>query len=326
MKNSFLIEDFLGYMRTVRGASKKTIYEYRCDLQRFLKFMKLRCVLHETFDHQSVDDEESFDEIDISDLDASFLNQIKLQDLYAYLSYLDLQHRNQANTRARKTASIRSFFGFYYKQLGLINENIADKLETPKLGKKNPIYLTLDECYKLLDIVISSKINSFVKQRDFCIIVLFLNTGMRLSELSSINMDMIKNDALTVIGKGNKERTIYLNESCLEAIQDYKALRPKVEDNALFLSTRKKRMSNRAIQSRIDFYLQAAGFDIRIYSTHKLRHTAATLMYKYGSVDIRTLQQILGHASVSTTQIYTHLDDDTLRKAIRKNPLSKYKI
>ncbi len=167
--------------------------------------------------------------------------------------------------------------------------------------------------------------NEFIRKRDYAIVLLFLNCGLRLSELASIDIGTIKNDTLTVIGKGNKQRTIYLNPACKYAIEDYLSIRPKdaKDKNALFLSTRKQRMSNRAIQHRIDKYLEDAGFDTSIYSTHKLRHTAATLMYKHGNVDIRALQEILGHENVATTQIYTHIDNERLRDAINSNPLGE---
>ena len=183
--------------------------------------------------------------------------------------------------------------------------------------------MTLEECEKLLKIILENK-NDFFRKRDYAIVMLFLNCGLRLSELSSIDISKIKADTLTVIGKGNKERTIYLNEACIYSLKDYLSIRPKdsVNTEALFLSMRKKRMSNRAIQHMIDRYLEKAGFDTSIYSTHKLRHTAATLLYKYGNVDIRALQEILGHENVSTTQIYTHIDDQRLREAVNSNPLA----
>ena len=203
------------------------------------------------------------------------------------------------------------------------------KLKNPKISKRQPVYLTLDETEKLLDAINTEK-NDFLRARDMAIVFTFLTTGMRLSELVSINVSDIENDHFTIIGKGNKERTIYLTENALKLIHHYLRIRKDyLEDlyvDALFVSTRKKRISNRTVQSTIEKYLKKAGFDTSIYSTHKLRHTAATLMYKYGNVDIRALKDILGHTNISTTQIYTHLEDEDLKNAINKNPLSDLEI
>ena len=214
----------------------------------------------------------------------------------------------------------------------MIDRNVTEKLKNPKLSQRQPVYLTLDETERLLDAVSTEK-NEFLKARDLAIIFTFLTTGMRLSELVSINVDDIENDHFRIVGKGNKERTIYLTENAQRLIHYYIRVRKEyLKDyegpyiDSLFISTRKKRISNRTVQATIDKYLQKAGFDTKVYSTHKLRHTAATLMYKYGSVDIRALKDILGHSNISTTQIYTHLEDEDLKNAINKNPLSKLDI
>lgn len=212
-----------------------------------------------------------------------------------------------------------------YSEIEIIDNNVAAKLTNPKISQRQPVYLTLSETEILLS-TISKEQNEFLRARDMAIVFTFLTTGMRLSELVSIDLSDVNKDNFKIIGKGNKERTVYLTSNCQELINIYIIKRSEyLKDdsiNALFVSTRKKRISNRAVQSTIDKYLEKAGFDTKIYSTHKLRHTAATLMYKYGNVDIRALKDILGHASVSTTQIYTHLDDDDLKDAVNKNPLS----
>jgi len=309
-----ILEDYLNYMETIKGSSPNTVKEYYFDLRIFFRFLKLR--------YKLVDDDIEFDEIDIN-----LIKKVNIQDLHAYLSFTVKSRENGTYTRFRKVASIRSFFNYLYIKVNLIDHNPAESLEFPKTDIRYPVYLTLEESENLLDAALENK-NEFFRKRDYAIITLFLNCGLRLSELSSIDIDSIKdNDTLNVIGKGNKERTIFLNEACIEAINDYLLIRPKdAKDNkALFLSIRKLRMSNRAIQHMIDRYLEKIGLDTSIYSAHKLRHTAATLMYKYGNVDIRALQSILGHESVSTTQIYTHIDDERLREAINNNPLSKRK-
>ena len=316
-----IMEDYLNYMETIKGTSPNTVKEYYFDLRTFFRFMKLR--------YKLVDNNIEFKEIDISDIDIDFIKKISIQDLHAYISYVDKNRDNGNFAKSRKVASIRSFFEYLYLRVNLIDHNPAEALEFPKTDERNPVYLTLDEAEHLLNVVLENK-NDEYRKRDYAIIMLFLNCGLRLSELSGMNIDSIRdNDTLTVIGKGNKERTIFLNESCIEAIKDYLSIRPTPingDSKALFISKRKQRMSNRAIQHMIERYLQKSGLDTNIYSTHKLRHTAATLMYKYGNVDIRALQEILGHESVSTTQIYTHIDDERLRNAVKSNPLANRKI
>ncbi|WIV10933.1 tyrosine recombinase XerC [Proteiniborus sp. MB09-C3] len=314
MDNSpIILEDFLNYIETIKGKSENTAKEYFFDLRTLFRFLKLR--------YKLVDKNAPFDEIDISDIDETIIRKVTLQDLYAFISFVDKDRNNQNYAKARKVASIRSFFKYLHTKIKVINENPAIDLESPKTSTRHPVYLSLQEAENLLD-----SIEGTFKERDYAIITLFLNCGLRLSELVSIDIDRIKGDTLTVVGKGNKERTIYLNEACLQAINDYLEVRPTEgvkTPNALFLSNRKNRISNKTVQYLVKKYIKDAGLDVEMYSTHKLRHTAATLMYKYGNVDIRALQQILGHENVSTTQIYTHIDDDRLRKAVKSNPLSK---
>ena len=311
-----ILEDYLNYMETIKGSSSNTVKEYFFDLRTFFRFIKLR--------YKLVDLDLSFEEIDISDVDLDLVKKLTIQDLHAYISYADKNRENGNFAKSRKVASLRSFFEYLYSRVNLIEKNPAEALEFPKTENRHPIYLTLDQSELLLNTVLENK-NEEYRKRDYAIIMLFLNCGLRLSELSSIDIDKIKdNDTLSIIGKGNKERTIFINEACILAIKAYMAIRPDVvtDNKAMFISKRKNRMSNRAIQHMVDRYIEKAGFDTSIYSTHKLRHTAATLMYKYGNVDILALQEILGHESVSTTQIYTHIDNERLREAVKSNPLS----
>ena len=233
-------------------------------------------------------------------------------------------------TRARKASSIRIFFDYLLDPAGLITENPALKLKTPKLDKRLPKYLSLDDSRRLLDVTSNEDNRNF--QRDYAIITLFLNCGMRLSELVNININDINfNDCkLNVVGKGNKERTIYLNKACMKAVSEYLSVRPKEgvkqdkkhSEKALFLSERKTRIGNRTVEDIVTKHLRQAGLDTRKYSVHKLRHTAATLMYQYGQVDIRALQELLGHESIATTEIYTHVDNEQVRSAVERNPLA----
>lgn len=305
-------KEFLMYMQTIRGKSIGTISEYALDLNIFFKFM----VRH--FD-TSVSSE--IDEIDISNLNYDFVKKIQLTDIYEYLSYMNTVRKNSAATRARKVACLRSYFKYMHSKAKYINDNPTKELESPKLKQSLPNYLTLEESKTLLETVLKNS-NGY---RDYAIITLFLNCGMRLSELVGINLTDIKNDTLIVTGKGNKERTIYLNNACIQAIAKYLKERPvdNVKDkNALFLSARNQRISNKTVQHLVKKYLQLAGLDTTRFSTHKLRHTAATLMYREGNTDLRTLQEILGHEHLSTTQIYTHVNDRQQKNAMKNNPLA----
>ncbi len=321
-----LLTDYLNYLKSIRGLSSNTIKEYSYDLNLLIRFMIVRKIYFGNivkFSKEFNDDEIN------SIINPSFFETLTLQDFYSYLSYLDNEKNDTASTRARKISAIKSFYKYLYSEIEVINSNVSEKLSNPKISQRQPVYLTLTETERLLDTINNEK-NDFLRSRDLAIVFTFLTTGMRLSELVSIDITDIVNDHFNIIGKGNKERTVYLTDNCLQLIYSYILVRAKYigdkDIDALFISTRKKRISNRAVQSTIDKYLKKAGFDTSIYSTHKLRHTAATLMYKYGNVDIRALKDILGHSNVSTTQIYTHLDDDDLKNAVNKNPLSNLDI
>lgn len=309
------LRDFLDYLKTIKSLAPTTINEYYLDLRLFLKFVEYR---KSSFNYDGVDD------IEVKDFNIELLKKVNLIDLHSYIAFRDDARDNSSTTRARKISSLRTFYKYMVNIAKLLDYNPTLELESPKIKKRNPVYLTLDESKKLLSTIMEGS-NEVLKKRDFAIVLIFLTTGLRLSELASMNINSIRDMQFSVVGKGNKERTVYMTEACDYAIKQYMSIRPKVKDeDALFLSTRKSRMSNRAIQHMIDKYLNEAGFDIKKYSTHKLRHTAATLMYKEG-VDIRTLQKILGHTSVATTQIYTHVEDEDVREAIKHNPLSDLK-
>lgn len=315
-----ILDDYLNYLLTIKGRSNLTVKEYYYDLKRFLKFIIMRKKL---FGYNLNSD---INEVSILSINKRDILDIDITDLHAYISYCDSYYNDSTKTKARKISAIKSWFKYLHNTVELIDKNPSEKLELPKLQKRNPVYLTLSESEKVIN-AIKLEENEFNRARDLCIILIFLTCGLRISELTGINIESIKDDKLNVIGKGNKERTVFLNENCLYAIKCYLKLRPITPDTtALFISSHKKRISNRSIQIRLKKYIQLAGLDPNIYTPHKLRHTAATLMYKYGDVDIRTIQSILGHTSVATTQIYTHLDDDDIKKGISKNPISKLKI
>ena len=315
--NPEFLNSFLDYSITILNKSPNSVKEYNYDLSMFLKYMKI---------HFKLTKETDFNNISIKDFDLATLKKITLEDIHSFVSYLAVTNRSKAATRARKISSIRIFFKYMTVKAKILDINPAQNLETPKQDKRMPKYLTLEDSKKLLDVTMQEDNRN--KERDFAIITLFLNCGMRLSELVGINIKDIKFDdaKMTVIGKGNKERTIYLNKACINAIKQYLEVRPKEVNynskDALFISERRDRISNRTVQYVVEKELKKAGLDTSKYSTHKLRHTAATLMYQYGEVDIRALQELLGHASISTTEIYTHVANDQVREAVEKNPLA----
>ena len=311
--------DYLNYMSTVRGASTNTIDAYGYDLSLFFKYLKLY------FKEVTLSDEMTFEQIPINDFSSDHLKDLQLVDFYAYLSYLEKMRDNGTYAKARKVASLKSFFHYLCSKAKIIEKDPTLDLESPKLGKRSPVYLTLDESRDLLSAANNRDKNS---PRDLCIITLFLNCGMRLSELCSINLSNIKGDTLTVIGKGDKERTIYLNKASLKAINKYLVVRNEIDDKvypedkeALFISGKYRRINKRTVERIVKKYVNLAGLDDDKYTPHKLRHTSATLLHKHGGVDVKTLQEILGHENVSTTQIYVHVDDESIRKAVNSNPL-----
>ena len=321
-KNPEYLNSFLDYSITILNKSPNSVKEYNYDLSNFLKFMLI---------HFKMVDTDNYDDIDITKFTESDLKKITLDDIHAYISHLAIDNRSKATTRARKISTIRIFFKYLSQKANILEINPAQNLETPKLEKRMPKYLSLDDSKKLLNVASNEDNRNY--KRDYAITTLFLNCGMRLSELVGININDIDfNECkMTVIGKGNKERTIYLNKACMTSIHDYLSSRPpqnlikhdsKNSDKALFLSEQKKRISNRTVQSIINKELMLAGLDSKNLSVHKLRHTAATLMYQYGDVDIRALQELLGHQSISTTEIYTHVSNEQVRNAVESNPLA----
>ncbi len=313
---SFVFE-YLNYNSVIKNRSDLTVREYANDLHTFFRFLKQVRGL--------VPDETPFDEIEVDDLTLETVASVTLNDAYMFLIYCKDDRDNNERTRARKATTLRMFYKYLTVQKRLLAENPLQELDSPKIKKTLPKYLTLEESLNLLN-----SIDGKFKERDYCIITLFLNCGLRLSELVSLNLsDIRSNNTIVVTGKGNKERTIYLNKACVDAINAYLPFRPidGVKDkNALFISRQKSRISPKTVQFIVKNALEKAGMKDRELSTHKLRHTAATLMYQYGNVDVLAIKEILGHESLSTTQIYTHIMDEQLQKAAEANPLSTVEV
>ena len=312
--------DFQRTMSGVYGRSNMTVFEYMLDLRQFLRYLAaLDSGMDPNFDDIS--------EVNFSAIDEERLRKVTSRDIIAYLYYLRQTKQNSAVTRNRKLSCLRSFFKFM-KRTDRIKENPAEQIEGPKKRASLPKFLSLDQSIDLLHIVNES--NSKSKKRDYAILTLFLNCGMRLSELTGINLTDISQDfaSLRVLGKGNKERIVYLTDACRAALMDYLNERldgtpEKMRQKALFLSSRNTRISNKTVQWMVYKYLDAAGLHTPGMSVHKLRHTAATLMYQTGHVDVRVLKEILGHEQLNTTQIYTHVTNQNMADAINHNPLAE---
>lgn len=302
------------YLDVTKGKSKLTILEYASDLRAFFRFI----VSYKS--GLSPDNLEK--NFDCSFIDIDYIKKISTFDIFKFLDYCNTEKANINSTRARKTSTLKGYFGYICTKMKYIDINPMDPIEAPKKKKALPKYLTLEQSLALLNSVEGED-----KERDFCILTIFLNCGLRVAEMSSLDIGDINFDENTMIvtGKGDKERKIYLNKSCIDAISAYLKVRPHdnvIDRNALFLSRLKKRMGRQAIQNMVYKYLNKIGLDGAGYSVHKLRHTAATLMYQHGNVDVLVLKEILGHENLATTEIYTHLLDKQLEEAARKNPLS----
>lgn len=307
-----ILREFLGYMQTVKGQSIRTIEEYFSDLRTFFRYIKKA--------KGKVDPGAPFTSIKIDDVTIELIETITLSDVFEYMNYIMCERGNNAATRARKSSSLRTFFRYLTNKTGRLKKNPVEELDLPKLKSSLPKFLTLEESLELL-----KSVEGPYAKRDYCILTLFLNCGMRLSELVGININDIRSDnTLKITGKGNKERIVYLNDACKKSIDAYLQVRPSSpsDKRALFISKRKKRISPKTVQHIVKKYLEKIGLGDQGYSVHKLRHTAATLMYQYGKVDIRILKDILGHENLGTTQIYTHVSSDQMEKAALANPLS----
>ncbi len=314
------VRNFLSYIGTVRNNSSKTVDEYHTDLRTFFRFMKQYRGL--------ISLDTPFEEISVTDISVEFIASVTLTDILEYMNFLRTERNNNAKTRSRKVSSLRSFYKYMCNKTNEIERNPTLELETPKQKKALPRHLSLEQSVSLLESVDGPQ-----SERDYCIITIFLNCGLRLSELVGLDIGRINFDekSMIVLGKGNKERLVYLNDNCLQAIRVYLKVRPTEvkspsDARALFLSRIGKRISPKTVQWIIKRQLKEAGLDGMGFSTHKLRHTAATLMYQHGHVDIRVLKDMLGHENLGTTEIYTHLSTEQLEKAANASPLATVKI
>ena len=305
-------------MRIIRNRADRTEEAYYIDLRTFLRYLKVK--------HRDVPAETEWSDIRIDDVPIEYIESFTLNDAHVYLRFLKDKRGNETATRARKCSALKQFYIYLHQKAKLIESNPMTDLELPTVKNKLPKFLSLDDSVKLLE-----SIDSKNKTRDYCIILLFLNCGMRLSELVGLNLEDYSkaNRTLRLFGKGSKERIIYLNDSCIEALDDYiNNARPNEtarDKSAIFLSANKTRINKRRVQQIVEESLSRAGLANTGITTHKLRHTAATLMYQYGGVDTLVLKEQLGHKSVGTTEIYTHLSNENLKAAAESNPLANKK-
>ncbi|WP_297955815.1 tyrosine recombinase XerC [uncultured Ruminococcus sp.] len=312
--NPEFLNEYLVHIKIVKLLSQRTIEEYYTDIRLFLRYIYENN--HETG--------KAIEDIDIRDMTTAELRKITVSDIYNFIFYTSDERNNKDRARYRKISSLRSFFKYLENVAHIIDENPTKDLDVPVPKASLPKFLSLNESLRLL-----STADSADSKRDYCIITLFLNCGMRLSELVGINIKDIDfyENRLKVLGKRSKERMVYLNPACIDALNKYLVIRrdnPKAADEpALFISNQNRRISKRRVQQIVEETLRKAGLDGKGITTHKLRHTAATLMYQYGDADVLTLKELLGHESTATTEIYTHLNNENVRNAVESNPLAK---
>lgn len=315
-ENPEFLNEYLVHMKIVKLLAERTIEEYYTDIRLFLRY------IYEN-NHNTG---KTFSEIDIRDMNVSEIKNISVSDIYNFIFYTSDERHNKDRARYRKISSLRSFFKYMEKTAHIIEKDPTKDLDVPVPKASLPKFLSLNESLRLLETADTAD-----SRRDYCIITLFLNCGMRLSELVGIDIKDIDfyENRLKVLGKRSKERMVYLNQACVDALQKYLVIRknnPKATDEpALFISNQNRRISKRRVQQIVEETLQKANLDGKGITTHKLRHTAATLMYQYGDADVLTLKELLGHANIATTEIYTHLNSESVRNAVENNPLSKVK-
>ncbi len=311
--NPEYINEYLVHLRVVKMLSERTIEEYYFDIRLFLKY--IRAVQTNT--------DLDIEDMKISDVAPDDLKKISVTDIYNFIFYTSDERHNKDRARYRKISALRSFFKYLTKVAHLVDADPMRDIEVPSPKSSMPRFLSLNESMRLLNAS-----NNSESVRNYCIITLFLNCGMRLSELVGINVSDVDfyENRMRVLGKGRKERMVYLNNACVESINNYLAVRNENQkaksEPALFISNRGTRISKRRVQQIVEETLKLAGLDGKGLSTHKLRHTAATLMYQYGDADVLTLKELLGHSSTATTEIYTHLNDERVRNAVENNPLA----
>lgn len=327
-----IITDYANYLTTAKGYSNHTIESYKHDLVWLFRFMKLRDNCYDLSSlrctRKNGKKYTDYTLIDISDIQLKDLEKLTYPDLNAFIAFTANELNNSVNSRKRKVTALKGFFHYLTIKRRLLTYDPTQELEAPKTGQPQPNFLTLEQAQDLIDCI-----SGLHEARDRAIILMFLNTGMRVSELVNLKLSDIQYEMIHVTGKGNKDRTLYLSDSVLEALAIYLPIREQIIEKKnlgdidyLFLSQKGSQFSTRGIEHMVRKYIIKLGLDPNKYTVHTLRHTAATFMHSYGAEDIRVLQVVLGHESTQTTEIYTHLDGDEVRRALNSNPLAQYKV
>lgn len=308
------LRDFLSYSNAVKGLSNSTIHGYYTDITLLFKYLK----------HKKIQTSDNMEDIDITDIDDDFLREVTGNDIFEFLSFTSKERANTKTTRARKASAYRMFFKYLHLNKKIITEEPTATLDIPKKSNTVPKYLNEQDCITLLN-----SIEGDNSERDYCLITVMLNCGVRVSELVDIDLDDIQKDGTIIIrGKGDKERMLYFNDACQEAVEEYQNAKKiqfcnrKYDTRALFLGKTGKRLTARRVEQIVQDRMKVAGFGNRGISPHKLRHSYATRIYKNGT-DLRLLKDILGHSSLSTTQIYTHIASEDIKKAMNDSPIKK---
>lgn len=316
-KNPDFLNEMLNYYIVILNRSPSSMREENIVLRNFLKYMSIKFNIKKAENN-----------IDISDLNINILKKIKKVHIENYISHLSTINKNKANTISKKICCIKHLFYYFSEKNKILKENPTENLKCLRREKSLPIYLSLDDSQKVLADIYND--DDILAIRNYCIVVLFLNLGIRVEELVSIDINDITDNKITILGKGREERVLYLNEICLKAITKYlkerispELIKPdeKHSERALFLTVRKTRISIREVQVIIKNAFKQAGLDFNKLSVHKLRHTCATLLYLYGNIDIRTIQKVLGHDNIETTEIYTHINNKYIKELIRNSPI-----
>ncbi len=309
------VNEFLNYLLNIKAHSVLTVEQYALDLRLFFSY------IYSKRNHIK----EISDSLDLTSLDDAFFASVSINEIYSFLTYCGSKRKNNQTTRRRKTSSIRGFYRYICDNMGYIANNPSAQISVASDQKRLPKYLTLEQSLELL-----KSVDGPDKARDYCILTLFLNCGLRLAELCALNLSDLNftDKTMLVTGKGNKQRMLYLNETCVRALLDYLKVRPvdklRGDDrDALFISRLNKRLGRQSVQLMVYKYLEKIGLQGQHYSVHKLRHTAATLMYQHGNIDVLVIKDVLGHENLSTTEIYTHIANKQIQEAIEKNPLNE---
>lgn len=311
-----LLDRYIKHSIAISNKAKRTVNSYVVDILLFLRFYARLS--------GKVAENTNLKDIKVKTMTDAEICAVTADDIFSFLYFLADDRKNSPGTRKHKLSSLHSFYNYILLVEKAIDKNPVNYVERPStkgLATRPPKFLELDQSKALL-----KTIDGQFQERDYCMILLFLTCGMRLSELTRINLKDFSDKTLKIVGKGNKPRTVPLNQMCLEAIADYRAIRDGlpnlVDKDAMFVSKRTgKRIGNRQVEKIVTKYIAESGLQATGCTTHSLRHSAATMYYRAG-VDLQQIARILGHSSTKVTEIYTHIDESSLAEIIDNSPLA----